>query len=206
MEEAELNAEVRKEMGTASARRLRAQRKVPAVIYGKGMENVHITIKKDDVKTLLAGGVKLVKIRVDGKEYDTILQEVQVEPIGGGVLHIDFHKVELTERVSVEVPVEILGEPKCPPTAGVLEKHLDTVTVECMAADVPKSIVVDVRGMGVGDVVHISDLELPKGVKTLEKEDEVVVSIVRTTAEEEVPVEEEEEPEVAGRASEEKEE
>jgi len=124
MEEAELNAEVRKEMGTASARRLRAQRKVPAVIYGKGMENVHITIKKDDVKTLLAGGVKLVKIRVDGKEYDTILQEVQVEPIGGGVLHIDFHKVELTERVSVEVPVEILGEPKCPPTAGVLEKHL----------------------------------------------------------------------------------
>jgi len=203
MEEAELNAEARKEMGTASARRLRAQRKVPAVIYGKGMENVHISIERDDVKTLLAGGVKLVRIRVDGKAYDTILQEVQVEPIGGGVLHIDFHKVELTERVSVEVPVEILGEPKCPPTAGVLEKHLDTVTVECMAADVPKSIVVDVRGMGVGDAIHIGDLELPKGAKTLEKEDEVVVSIVRTTAEEELPVEEEE-PEVAGRASEEK--
>lgn len=206
MEEAELNAELRKETGSVSARRLRSQKKVPAVVYGKGMENIHLAIKVDDVKSLLAGGVKLIKVRVDGDAYDTILQEVQLEPISGTVLHMDFHKVELTERVSVEVPIEILGEPKCPPTAGVLEKHLDAVMVECIAADVPKSVVVDVREMNVGDVIHVSDLELPKDVKTLDKGDEVVVSIVRTTPEEvEVSVEEEE-PEVAGRVSEQKEE
>lgn len=196
MEEAELNAELRTELGTASARRLRTQKKVPGVIYGKGMNTLHISIKKADLDELITAGAKLVKVRVGEKEYDTIVQDIQTEPISGTPIHIDFHKVALTERVSVKVPIEILGEPKCPPTAGILEKHLDAVTIECVASAVPKSIVVDVRQMDIGDVFHIGDLALPDGVRVRDKEDEAVVSIVGTTAEKEAPASEEEEPEV----------
>ena len=190
MKEAEVNAQVREGLGTREAKRLRRQGFVPAVIYGKGMEPVHVALKVRDAERLLAEGARLVKVRVDGQEYDTVLQDVQYDHLNERILHLDFHKVELTERVRMTVLVELKGEPK---PGGVLEKHLDEVEIEAVAAKAPDKIVVDVSGLDFGDVVHIKDLQVPEGVKLLEEPDEVVVSLMAPTAEEEEAEEAEEE-------------
>ncbi|MCX7703070.1 MAG: 50S ribosomal protein L25 [Planctomycetota bacterium] len=209
MEKMELMAELRKHLGKADAKRLRRSKKIPAVVYGRGTQPIHITVLAEDVNTMLQKGVKLIELDVGGEKHHGVLQDVQIEPISGNVIHLDFHKVALSDKIHIEVPVEIFGQPKCLPSVGVLERHLDKVKVECLASDIPKSFIVDVRELDVGGMIKISDLKVPAGVRILEKAEEIVVSVTRAMFEEEKPVEAEvgevAEPEVVERRKKEEE-
>jgi large subunit ribosomal protein L25 len=190
MEKIELKGTLRKALGTADAKRLRRDKQIPAVVYGKGTECLHIALKSDSVGKLLSSGSKLVELTIEGQKHNVVLQDIQREPISGAVIHIDFHKVELSDKIHIEVPIEIFGQPKCPPSAGTLDRHMDKIMVECLASAIPNKLVVDVRELDVGGIIRIQDLKLPEGVKTLAKPEDIIVSVTRVALEEEVkPVE-----------------
>jgi len=191
--EVELPAETRKETGTRSARRLRKRGRLPAVVYGRSMEPHSLELEASAVEEVLHKGTRLVRIKAENAEYDAVIQQVQYDHLNDQVLHVDFHRVSLKEKITIRVPVETRGEPKAAPGTGILERHLDELEIECVAAEVPDRIEVDVSGLNVGDVIHVHDLDVGEGIKILHEMDEVVVSMMAPAVEAEEEAEEAEE-------------
>jgi large subunit ribosomal protein L25 len=130
---------------------------------------------------------------------------VQYDHLGLEVIHVDFARVSLDEKVEVTVPVELKGEPKGEKDGGVLQQIINELEVECLVTDIPDRIVHNVSEMALDDVLHIKDLQLPSGVRVLQ-DGELIVAQVREIKEEEVApaaVEGEAEPEVIGKKAEE---
>jgi len=205
----ELKARLREELGTRAAKRLRRQGLIPGVIYGRGIEPVHIALKERELEPLLEGGVRFVSVSVGDTTYDAVVQDVHYDYLNERLLHIDLHRVLMTERIRIAVPLVFKGEPKCGPGGGTVEKHLEELEVECVASEAPESIEVDLSVLDVGKSLHVGDLSLPEGVEALMAADVAVVSVVASRVEEESEVaeeEEEREPEVVKRPKKEEEE
>ena len=208
MRKRELKAELRKELGTRAARRLRRQGLIPGVIYGRNIEPVHIVVKEKELKPLLESGSRFVSVSVGDAVYDAIVQDVHFDYLNERLLHVDLHRVLMTERVRMAVPLVFKGEPKCGPGGGIVERHLEELEVECVASKAPESIEVDLSALDVGDALHVGDLSLPEGVEAVVSADVAVVSVVAPKVEEETEVteEEEHEPEVVKKPKKEEEE
>ncbi|RKY18810.1 MAG: 50S ribosomal protein L25 [Planctomycetota bacterium] len=209
MRKVELKARLREELGTRAAKRLRRQGLIPGVIYGRGIEPVHIALKERELEPLLEGGVRFVSVSVGDTTYDAVVQDVHYDYLNERLLHIDLHRVLMTERIRIAVPLVFKGEPKCGPGGGTVEKHLEELEVECVASEAPESIEVDLSVLDVGKSLHVGDLSLPEGVEALMAADVAVVSVVASRVEEESEVaeeEEEREPEVVKRPKKEEEE
>jgi len=204
MEEIKIKASVRKEAGTSEAKRLRRSKFIPGVVYGKDI-NTLIKIEKPELKYLKAHHFSeniLINLEVKNEEsfqnIPVLLKDYQLNPLTEEIIHLDFIKVSLEEKVAVEVPLEIKGSPKGVKVGGVLERVLWNLKVECLPKDIPESIVVDVSELDIGDSIHVGDLVLPSGVIALTEPKEVVVTVLTPMEEEEAVSEEEvaEEPEV----------
>ena len=207
MEEIKINATTRKERGSHAVRRLRREGKVPGTVYGKGVSATSVVVGVAELEKALARGSRILNVSLDGNELKAIIREVQHSPLTDQILHVDFHRVILTEKITVPVRVEVRGEPKCRPEEGILELHMAEIKIECMPTDLPDKIVVDVRGLSPGDVLRVRDVILPAGITALEHLEEPVISIARPVEEIEVkPPEEGAEPEVIGKVKEEVEE
>jgi large subunit ribosomal protein L25 len=207
VEEIEIRVTARKERGSRVARRLRHEGKVPGTLYGKGVAPTPIVMSAVELERALSRGGRMLSVNLDGNQLKAIIREVQHSPLTDRILHVDFHRVILTEKVTVPVRIEMLGQPKCQPEEGVLELHMSEVTVECLPTNLPDKLVIDMRNMAPGDVLRIRDIALPSGVTALEDPEEPVISIVRPAEEVEVkPPEEGAEPEVIGKVKEEAEE
>lgn len=199
MEEVKIKALVREEKGTSQSRALRREDFIPAVVYGKG-ENILLKIDRKGLKYLRQHHFSenvIFSLEVDRKgEADGIpvlLKDYQLDPLTENIIHLDFIKVSMEEKVSVEVPVEIKGEAKgVKEGGGVLEHLLWQVKVECLPKDIPESIIVDVSDLEIGDSLHVEDLNVSEGVKILTSSKEVVVAIT-AVVEEEAEAEESEE-------------
>ncbi len=209
----ELKANRRTEQGTRQVRRLRKAGYMPGVIYGKNIEPIPIKVNlKDFRKTVREahGGVVFFKVFIEGEEpFLAVLQDIQRDNVTREVIHFDLHKIAEDEEITVDIPLEFVGEPKGVKEGGILEIALHEIEIEAPANKIPEKIVVDISGLEIDDTIHIEDIALPEGVRTTHDPMEVVVTV--TSPEEESIGEETEEemtePElIGGRGKEEEEE
>ena len=204
----QLSAKPRSELGSRANKRIRDKGFVPGVLYGHKEAVVPVTLPKKELTTHLNRGAHLFDLALDGKTEKVLVKEVQYDHLGHDVIHVDFARVSLDEKVEVTVPIELKGTPKGEEEGGVLQQMLNELEVECLVTDIPDSITVNVSEMKVDDAIHISDLKLPPGVRALQ-DPEVIVAAVKVVEEDEAaptPEAETAEPEVIGRKAEEGEE
>ena len=204
----QIAAEPRPALGSRANKRLRDTGKVPGVVYGHKEAVVPVTLPKKELVNHLNKGAHVFDLSLDGKAEKVLVKEVQYDHLGIEVIHIDFARVSADERVEVTVPLELKGEPAGEADGGVLQQIMAELETECLVTDIPTAIVHNVSEMKLDDVLHISDLKLPPGVKAMQDPDQVVAQ-VKTIEEEAVTPAAEEgaaEPEVIGRKPEEGEE
>lgn len=183
--ETKLTAERREDAGKGVARKLRAAGKVPAVLYGQGLDTTPIAVQARELSHLLhgsAGSNVLVDLVVDGETHLAIPREIQRDHIHARFVHVDFLAVSRTESITVNVPVHETGEAAGVKEGGVIEHHLREVQIECLPQDVPDEIVVDITQVELGGMVHVSDLVPPRGVTILTNHEDAVLSVVTPAA------------------------
>ena len=176
MSEDLIKAEPRTEFGKGAARRIRRADKIPAVIYGHGNEPIHVTLPGHDTMMAIkhGGANALLNIDIEGKVQLALTKQVQSDPIKGFIEHVDFVAVKKGEKVTVDVPVVVVGEAG-PETLVVTENA--TVSVEAEATHIPESIEVSVEGAEAGTLIHASDLTLPSGATLLTDAETLVVNV-----------------------------
>ncbi|WP_197686540.1 50S ribosomal protein L25/general stress protein Ctc [Thermanaeromonas toyohensis] len=197
MEASVLTVQPRQKTGKGPARRLRQQGLLPAILYGRDAGNLPIMIKLKELQRVLEreGERALVKVHLekDGarQEYMALLREVQRDPIRGDLLHVDLYQVPAGEKITVTVPVVLEGEPRGVKAGGILQHGLSELEIECLPADLPEAIVVDVSGLDVGDHLTVADIKPPKGVKILSEPEGLIATVVELEKGEEAEAEEE---------------
>lgn len=204
-----LKAIARTNMGTRRARDLRREGMVPGIIYGHKEPPVAFAVSEHDLGRLLQHGEHLVELDLDGQKGNYLVKDVQYDPLGVQVVHVDFARVNLDEAVEVTVPVTLRGTPAGAADGGVLMPALAVVKVRCLVTSIPEEIRVSVKDLKVGDVLHVRDLPALEGVTILLDGDAIVASCQRVAEEVAAPVVEGEEPaqpEVIGKGKKEEEE
>jgi large subunit ribosomal protein L25 len=185
-----LTATRRTALGRAAVRKIKAQGAVPAVIYGGKTKPEPLQIAKRDIATMLShasGENILVELEIDGEKSGrlALVQEVQHSPLGGDILHVDFHAVSVDEMIEAEVPLEPIGTATGVKTfGGLLEQNLRSLAIECLPRDLPDIISVDVSYLNIGDSIHVHELPLPAGVTTRVPADLTIFSVLAPTVEE----------------------
>lgn len=170
-------------LGTSSARRLREQGLVPCNVYGHKQDPNSIVIDSDAITGLVRSGIRIVDLDVEGKVEKTLLKDVQWDTFSASVMHVDFLRVNVDERVKLEVPLQLRGTAPGVVAGGTLEITHHLVLVECLAIQVPEFIPVRVGALGVGDAVHVRDLvDIPEGVHILIPPETVLVHVVESKA------------------------
>jgi large subunit ribosomal protein L25 len=176
--EATLKAEVRDGTGKGVARKLRAEGRVPGVLYGSGVEPTPIHMSSQDLLHVFHQGASLVDLEVAGKTHLVIPRDVQRDHLRGRYVHVDFFAVSRTEKVTLTVEVRETGEAPGVKTGGVIEHHLREVDIACMPGDVPDGIEADLSSLELGDMLRVGDLKIPQGVEILTDVDTPVISVV----------------------------
>ncbi|MHC2999424.1 50S ribosomal protein L25/general stress protein Ctc [Microbacterium sp. HJ5] len=169
-----VHAEVRENFGKGFARRLRAAGKIPAVIYGHGTEPVHVALPGHQVALLVRRANAVLELDVNGKEQLTLVKDVQKDPVHQIIEHIDLLVVKKGEKIQVDVPVVVHGEP----AAGTIA-NLDatSIALEVEATHIPQHVEVDVEGLEDGTHITAADLKLPKGAVLVADAETLVVAI-----------------------------
>src|SRR5437868_10972249 len=165
---AQLNAKVRGELGSRKNKKLRDAGFIPGVIYGHKEAVVPVTLPKKELVTHLHKGVHVFDVGLDGKSEKVLVKDVQYDHLGIEVLHVDFARVSLDEKVEVTVPLELRGTPKGEAEGGVLQQIISELEVECVVTEIPDRIIHNVSEMALNDVLHIKDLKIPAGVRVLQ--------------------------------------
>lgn len=179
----ELKAEARERVGKGSARDVRRNGKVPAVIYGGKQPPVAIALSYKDVYMKIHGGgflTTVATIDVNGEKIQVLPKDFQLDPVKDFPMHVDFLRIDRDSVVTVEVPVHFINEEKSPglKRGGVLNIVRHEVEFICPANAIPESITVDLDGTDLGDSIHISAVKLPEGVKpTISDRDFTIATI-----------------------------
>jgi large subunit ribosomal protein L25 len=179
--ETKLTAQRREDSGKGVARKLRSAGRVPAVLYGQGIEATPLTVDARELNRLLhsgAGSNVLVDLMVDDTEHLAIPREIQRDHIHAKFIHVDFLAVSRTETINVNVPVVEIGEAAGIKEGGVVEHHLRELQVECLPQDVPDQIEIDITHVELGGMIHVSDVTAPAGVTILTNHEDAVLSII----------------------------
>jgi large subunit ribosomal protein L25 len=199
-----LAAETGRPIGSAASRRLRASGKIPAVVYGSGVDSQVLTIEWKDLRQALTtekGLNAVITLEVNGDRHLTIVKDLQRHPVRRDVLHVDFLVVEADKPVSAEVPIVLEGEPtKVLQERGVVEQSLHALTITAKPAAIPGSLSVDISELEIGQTITLAALELPPGVTTEIDLDEPIASAQVTRAVEAEAEAAEEEEAVEGEA------
>ena len=205
-----LEVRVRREVGKSAVRKLRTAGRIPGVLYGRGMDPLPIAVELRALEAALqsaAGGNVLldVVVREDGQTRNelALLQDVQREVVSRRILHVDLHRISLTEKVHARLPVVLRGEARGVRDGGILEFLRHEVEVSGLPTDLPGHLELDVSDLAVGHSLHVRDLKIPPGVTVLTPPDETLVTLlapavapeIAPAAEEEAPAQ----PEVVGK-------
>ncbi len=161
-------------------KRMRKQGWLPAEVYGKGVENLHVYISKKDFEKLPHGEAYLINLEVEGEKEPRvcIVKEVQTDWTGTNPIHVDLQDLTYTAEIEAEIPVHVVGTPKGIEKGGTLEIVMPTITVKAPPAKLPEQIVIDVSNLDVGDVIYVKDLPVPEGTKIVDNPDEVVIVLL----------------------------
>ena len=189
-----IKAEIRTTLGTKDASRLRDKGMLPAIVYGHKKEPVAISFDLHGFVENLHHGHRLFDAELGGKAETVLVKDIQYDYLGKNVIHADLVRVNLEEMVTVSVSIEIRGISKGSHEGGIIDEHLDHLEIECKVVDIPDSLPVVVKELGVGDSVHAGDVELPADVKLVTDPKALVltchlVAAAKTTeeVEEEIP-------------------
>lgn len=193
MERVSLEAKRRDGTGTSRVRKIRRQGLVPAVVYGRGREPVPVVVEGKALRASLhthAGVNVLIDLSIaDGsRSTETVMvREVQRGMFRREIIHVDFHTIDLTETLEAHVRLVFTGQAKgVVDDGGVLEIHLREVVVECLPAQIPESIEIDISALGVGDSLHASDIKMPAEVTMVTSAEEAIATVVMPKEIEEV--------------------
>ncbi|MCA9047340.1 MAG: 50S ribosomal protein L25 [Planctomycetaceae bacterium] len=177
-EDLRLPVEKRESMGSRNAVRLRKQGRIPGNLYGFGKGSVNISVSAEDVEHLVSKGSRVVDVTLDGTTEKAVVQELQWDVFSTHVQHIDLMRVDPTAMATVDVPLEIRGEPIGLKDGGELRQLQTAVTVSCPAFRVPRSIPVRVGPLKIGGSVSVKDLSAPDEVNITTPGDVVVVELI----------------------------
>lgn len=180
MNDSTLRLEKRNAVGGGKANRLRKNGYVPAVVYGHGIEPVPAQINASELRTFLSkNGNHSVFTTEFAAEHDfsVLVKDMQYDPVRKEVIHVDFQKVSMNEKVNVDVPIRIIGRNRVEEGGLVVVHQLDDVTVECLPGDVPHHIDADITGMSAGHSITAGQLKLPPGVALLTDPNSVILAI-----------------------------
>ncbi len=190
-----LKAEQRTAVGRSATRKLKARGIIPAIVYGGKEKPQPLQVSARDINAMLshaAGENILVELEIAGEKSNrtALVQEIQHSPVGGDILHIDFHAVSMDEKIQAEVPLEPTGIANGVKNfGGLLEQSLRSLPIECLPRDLPDRITVDVSNLDIGDSIHVRDIQLPNGVAAKVQPDLTAFSVLAPAVEEEpVPV------------------
>ncbi|WP_022890004.1 50S ribosomal protein L25/general stress protein Ctc [Agromyces italicus] len=167
-------AEARESFGKGAARKIRAAGKIPAVVYGHGTEPQHVTLPAHQVGLLIRKANAVLDLQIGGKSQLVLVKDVQKDPVHQIIEHLDLIVVKKGEKVQVEIPVHVEGEP-APGTIADLDSH--TLLLEVEATHIPENVVVSVEGLEEGTQIHAKDVELPKGAALVTDGDALVVNV-----------------------------
>jgi large subunit ribosomal protein L25 len=187
MEQIQLDVQLRKQTGSSQVRKTRRQAFIPAVVYG-GKEGPAAIQADRKIYERIArqnqGQNVVFRLNVlDGSkklgDYPAIVRAIQLDPVNDHILHVDFHRIDMTKDVKVKVSVITKGEAiGVKRDGGTLDHHLWELEVACLPTNIPHHIEVDITNLGIHDSIHVKDLALPEGVKTTQDPEAVVVSVV----------------------------
>lgn len=179
--EQRLDAEPRDGTGKGAAHKIRASGRVPAVVYGHGIDPLTVTVDDRELFHVLhtdAGANVLVDLHVDGDSFLAMPREVQRDHLRGRFLHVDFLRIARDQKITVEVPIHLSGESHGVKEGGVVEHHLWTLQLESFPQDVPAAVEADISSLGINESLKVSDLVAPEACTVLTSADEIVVSVV----------------------------
>ena len=204
-----LEAQIREQTGSKAAAQVRKQGRIPAIVYGHKQDPVAITLDAHDFAEGLHHGHRLMDIKVKGKTQTTIIKDLQYDYLGRDIVHVDLMRVDVTETVRITVPIELKGTAQGTHEGGIIEEHADRLEIACTVNKMPETILVLVKDVGVGDVLHAGDVTLPEGVTLVSPPETILVTchlVAAAKTTEEIEEEAPTAPEVIGEKKEEAEE
>lgn len=171
--------------GSPASRRLRAGDHIPAVVYGHGMDPLSITVERRDLRIAVSGvnGMNTVlSLQVDGQVFPALIKELQRHPVRRNVSHIDFIRVNLDEKITVNVPLHLVGEAKSVLNdGGLVDPAVDHIAIETTPGQMPSEVTYDISGMHLGQVVFLRELALPAGCVAVGDPDMAVITAMSTS-------------------------
>jgi large subunit ribosomal protein L25 len=182
-EKVTLKAEKREDLGKGAARTLRRAGRVPAVLYGRDLESVHLSVDAHDAAHLfhsISVDNTIVDVAVAGekKAYPTLVREIQTHPWKASLVHIDFLRIQEGVAVDLEIPVELVGVPVgVRLRGGVLEQIVHELEVRCIPSKIPESFTLDVSELDINDSLHVSDIPLTEGVEILMPPEQTICAV-----------------------------
>ena len=195
---ATLPAQKRDGTGKGVARKLRASGRVPAVLYGRELEPIHLSLDARESEQLfysISVDNTIVELKVEGekKPYETLIREIQAHPLRQTLTHVDFLRIQAGVTVDVNVPIHLIGIPEgVKNSGGVLEQVIHDLAVRCIPSKIPQSIDIDVTHLEINKSIHIYDIEFGEGVEVTIEQKRTICSVAIPKVIEE-PEEEEEE-------------
>lgn len=183
MDQVQLTVEKRSAGGKGVARRVRAAGKIPGVIYGKGFENILVQVDPKEFRTALAssstGQNTLINVKIQGHDaLMAMIKDYQADVLTREYTHLDFLKIDLNQKIRVDVKIEVLGKAEGVKEGGIMEIIRREISIICLPTAIPKSIPIDVTSLKVGTSLHVSDLKLAEGIEVPTDVNYTLISIV----------------------------
>lgn len=189
----ELSAKKRDQFGKQSAKVIRTQGLVPGVYYGKGVENIALTVdhfKLDRSLRTEAGMNAIINLDIDGNKQVTIVHEIEEDPLTGKILHVDFMHIDVKQKIKADVPVKIVGTAPGVKKGGILAVHLHHISIKCLPLEIPGHFDIDVSALeDIGSAAYVKEIKVPANIEILTRLDEAVVAVsgVKEEKIEEIP-------------------
>jgi len=182
-----LSAQLRTTTGKGAARQARFRGEVPAVLYGHGRETQPLAVAAQALEKALTGiepESTIIELAVDGKMTKTLIREIQRHPLRPDIIHVDFYEIHAEEKVTLKVPVRLVGAPDGVRNAGgVLDQVTREVEIEVLPENIPERVELDVTPLKIGDSLHVRDLRIPNAT-ILTRDDLTIATVVPPRAEE----------------------
>jgi len=188
----ELKAEKRTTKGSKAVKKLRESGQIPAILYGHKQDNVMLCLNEHDFTRILHTGTRMIEhdftrilhtgtrmidLTVDNKKESALIKDVQYDNLLDCVLHVDFSRIDLTERVKLRVQLELHGESVGVKEGGVLTHVMKDVEIECLPTAIPEKIKVNISELGLGKAIHVKELPVLEGVQYISEPESVVASV-----------------------------
>lgn len=172
-----LKVELRDVEGSTKSVKLRKSGYIPAVVYGKDFKPVSLQIKYEDFAKVIKAGERLIELSATKMKEKVLVKEVSYDEVTERVRHVDFHRISLTDKIEVKVPLKFKKHAIGALEDGVVDEHMTDIMVKCLPESIPHFIDVDISQTKIGDIIHAKDIKLPEGTSLGVKPDAIVITV-----------------------------